>query len=63
MMFVYVLHDLAAKDLLLVVTFRSFSVQGISGSKNREFPNSEPFLTARFLRSSAISSRNIGEED
>ena len=55
--------DLAAKDLLLVVTFHSFSVQGISESKNREFPDSEPiplpvfWEALRFLL--AITGRKI----
>ena len=54
--------DLVAKDLLLVVTFLSFLVLGIAGSKNHKPPGFRTLSTARFLRSSAISSCNNGEE-
>ena len=35
--------DLAAKDLLLDITFHSFLVQEIAGNKSREFPDLVPF--------------------
>ena len=42
-MVVSICIDLAEKDLLLDVTFRSFLEQEITWNKNREFPDLVPF--------------------
>ena len=56
-------YDLVRKDLLLGVTFHSFLALGKASNKNRESPGFRTLSTACFLRSSAISSRNNGEDD
>ena len=55
--------DLAEKDLLLDITFRSFLGQEITENKKLEVPGSCILSSAGFWRWSMISSRNNGEED